>query len=122
MDKEQALNNFWNRFGWTAYDENTVPDNAEYPYITYNVSTGNVNNSISLYAQLWDRSTSWKRVVSKSEEIAEYIGYGHHVESFDDGYIYITMGNPFAQRMSEPGDDKMRRIYISVNVEFLCKY
>ena len=38
MDKYQAINEFWNRFGVMAYDENTVPDDAELPYITYGVN------------------------------------------------------------------------------------
>ena len=31
MDKFQAQQSFWSSFGLTAYDENTVPDDAEYP-------------------------------------------------------------------------------------------
>ena len=37
MDKAQALHSFWSGFGLTAYDENTVPDGAQLPYITYEV-------------------------------------------------------------------------------------
>ena len=36
MDKQQAIHGFWSSFGITAYDENSVPDDAELPYITYN--------------------------------------------------------------------------------------
>lgn len=122
MNKEQAIHKFWNSFGIPAYDENTVPDDLSFPYITYNVSTDSLGNAVTLYANIWDRSTSWKTVTEKSEEIARFIGYGYHLESFDGGYIYITKGTPFAQRMSEPGDDTTRRIYINVEAEFLCEY
>ena len=35
MDNEQAYRAFWASFGLNAYDENTVPEDAELPYITY---------------------------------------------------------------------------------------
>lgn len=122
MNKEQAIHKFWNSFGISAYDENTVPDGLEFPYITYSVSTDSLGNALTLYANIWDRSTSWERATLKAEEIAQFIGYGHHLESFNGGYVYITKGTPFAQRMSEPGDDMVRRIYINVEAEFLCEY
>ena len=37
MNKEQAIHFFWSQFGLPAYDENSVPDDAQMPYITYNV-------------------------------------------------------------------------------------
>ena len=38
MTAEQTLHSFWSSFGLTAYDENSVPDDAVLPYITYSVS------------------------------------------------------------------------------------
>jgi hypothetical protein len=122
MNKEQAINNFWNSFGIPAYDENSVPNNIEFPYITFNVSTSNINNVVSLYANVWDRSTSWKRATEIAEQIAKFIGYGHYAKKFDGGYIYITLGSPFAQRMEEPGDNLIKRIYINIEAEFLSSY
>ena len=122
MNKEQAIHKFWSSFGIPAYDENTVPDDLEFPYITYSVSTDSLGNAVTLYANIWDRSTSWEAITLKAEEIAEFIGYGYHLESFEGGYVYITKGTPFAQRMNEPGDNMVRRIYINVEAEFLCEY
>ena len=34
MTKANAIYNFWNSFGITAYEENTVPEDAIFPYIT----------------------------------------------------------------------------------------
>ena len=28
MNAQAALNSFWNGFGWNAFEENTVPENA----------------------------------------------------------------------------------------------
>jgi hypothetical protein len=44
MNKSQALQSFWESFGIPAYNEYTVPDNAEMPYITYSVIIGKLLN------------------------------------------------------------------------------
>jgi hypothetical protein len=36
--------------------------------------------------------------------------------------LYISKGSPFAQRMKEPSDDMVRRIYININAEFLTAF
>lgn len=119
MDKAQALHNFWSRFGWNAYDEFSVPDGAEFPYITYNVSTDSIGQPIPLTASLWDRSSSWETITRKAEEISDYIGYGFATEKTNDGYLYIVRGSAFAQRMNDPSDDMVKRIYLNIICEFL---
>lgn len=120
MDKGQTLQSFWSSFEWDAYDENTVPDDAQLPYITYSVSIGNIDNPVLLSASLWDRSTSWKNVSNKADEIANDIGYGGKTIKIDGGYLYISLGSPFAQRMADPSDGSaIRRIYLNLDAEFL---
>ncbi len=117
MDKWQALNTFWNRFDLVAYDENTVPDGAALPYITYMASTGEIDEPIYLTASIWYRSNSWTEVSQKADEISNYIGGGAG-ESYDGGRLWITKSIPFAQRMSEASDYQVRRILLQVNAEF----
>ena len=50
MTAEQTLHSFWSSFGLTAYDENSVPDDAVLPYITYSVSYDSFDNNVSLTA------------------------------------------------------------------------
>lgn len=121
MDKVQALTAFWNSFGIPAYDDASVPDEAQFPYITFGVSTDSLGNVVNLNASLWYRSTSWREITQKVEEISKYIGYGFRTVPFDNGYIYITRGAPFAQRMDDPNDDKVKRYYINVQAEYLCE-
>jgi len=40
---------------------------------------------------------------------------------FDDGYLYLTKGTPFIQRMPDVSDT-VKRIYINIMVEFLSAY
>ena len=60
MNKSQALQSFWESFGIPAYNEYTVPDNAEMPYITYSVSESNIGVPVSLTASIWYRMPSWE--------------------------------------------------------------
>lgn len=123
-NKWQAIHNFWNSFGWDAYDENSVDtgDNApQLPYITYSAQTSALGQILAFTGSLWDRSSSWKSVSDKADEIAQAIGYGYSIQEVEGGYLWITRGQPFAQRMSDE-DDSIKRIYIMLNAEFLTAY
>lgn len=123
MNKEQAIHTFWSGFGIPAYDEQTVPDNAEMPYITYRVVTDSIGNVCNLTGSIWYRSTSWREVSDKAAEVAQAVGqYGFTRLKLDDGYVWFTKGAPFAQRMSDPSSDMIRRIYLNVQAEFLTAY
>ena len=122
MDKEQAIYSFWSGFGIDAYEENSVPDDAEMPYITYAPQTGSIDDPVILTGSIWYRSTSWKNVSRKAQEIAEATGRGYYINKVDGGYLMITQGSPFSQHIPDPSDDMIRRIYINLNAEFLTAY
>lgn len=123
MNKEQAIHTFWSGFGIPAYDEQTVPDNAKMPYITYRVVTDSIGNVCNLTGSIWYHSTSWREVSDKAAEVAQAVGqYGFTKLKLDDGYVWFTKGAPFAQRMSDPASDMIRRIYLNVQAEFLTAY
>lgn len=117
MNKAQTINNFWNSFKISAYDVNTVPTGAQMPYITYEYVEDNFDNVVILSASLWYKSTSWVGITGKAAEIAEDIGNGKILKT-DEGYIYITRGTPFMQRLPDT-DDSVRRIYINLQVEYM---
>lgn len=122
MDKVETIHAFWAGFGWEAYDEGTVPDDAGYPRITYNIATDELGNPIAMWASLWDRSTSWSRIDQKVEEIAVAIKNMHPPAiKFDDGRVFITKGVPFAQRMVDE-DDMVRRVYLNITVEYFSAH
>lgn len=123
MDKEQAIHSFWSGFDIPAYDENSVPDGAQMPYITYNVSTGALEDVVLLHASLWYYDTSWADITHKAHEIEAAVGSeGHVIIPIDNGRIFLTQGAPFAQRMMDEADSVIKRIYINVNAEFLTAY
>ena len=125
MTKAQAIQNFWSGFELTAWDSTTVPtgDNApDFPFITYNVAEDRLGSDIALTASLWYRSSSWREIEEKASEIAQYIGSGGRTIPLDDGYLWLRIGYPYAQRMSDDSDDMIRRIYLILNAEFLTAY
>lgn len=122
MDKEQGLHSFWSGFGLPAYDERTVPTGfsaPRMPYITYEVVTDNINHPVAITGSLWYRGTSWQQITEKQHEIENAIGYGGKIITLDRGYLWLTRGAPFAQRMGDDTDDSVRRIIINLMVEYL---
>lgn len=119
MNKDQALHSFWSSFGLVAYDEQTVPTGATAPYITYEVATDRLDEPVSLTASIWWRSMSWVEINQVRDAIALRLSNGGQTIKLDDGYLWITPGSPFSQRMDEPSDDAIRRIILNVQAEFL---
>lgn len=117
MDKMQTLHSFWSGFGLKAYDENTVPDGAVLPYLTYSAASANFDEPVMVSSSLWYRSMSWLDISQKADEINDAIGVGGVTIPFDGGMLWIKRGTPFAQRMSDE-DDTIRRIYLNVEAEF----
>ena len=121
MDKAQAIHQFWSSFGLTAIDEQSAYDTTiELPtnYITYEVQTANLGESVALTASLWYKSTSWAGITQKSDAIAEFIGWGGKLYPIDNGYMWIKQGFPFAQRMAVE-QDNIRRILMNISVDYL---
>ena len=119
MNKSQAIHNFWSSFGLTAFDENTVPTGTQMPYITYNVSLDELDHPVSMSASIWYRDPSWASVTEKSIEISDKLKNGGETIPLDEGYLWIVKGHPFMQRMNDPNDDMIRRIYINIMAEYL---
>ena len=119
MNKYQAINKFWNQFGVKAYDETTVPDDVELPYITYSVSTSDFDNMVVGSASIWDRSTSWNRVTEIEQSINNVMSKGGSMISYDGGGLWIVKGNPWSQRLSNDSNRDIRRIVLSVTMEFM---
>lgn len=121
VSKEQAIHSFWSEFGWKAYDENTVPDNAMAAnnghYLTYSVPVAGFDEPVTATASLWHRSTSWADISAKSEAIYDAIGMGGVIRHYTGGAMWVKRGRPFAQRMPDE-DDTIRRVYINVEIEY----
>ena len=119
MTNAAAIYQFWSGFGLTAYEENTVPDDATFPYVTYQLLTDCFAREIQLTASLWYRSESWTAINAKTEEISQRISRGGKIISCDGGAIWLKRGQPFAQSMGDESDDLIKRKYLNITAEFM---
>ena len=118
MTKASAIYRVANSFKIPAYEENTVPIDATFPYITYQLVTDSFGNEVAMTLSLWYRSSSWLEINEKAEEISKAIGRGGVFIPCDGGKIWIKRGTPFAQNMGDESDDLIKRKLINITAEF----
>lgn len=135
MNKQQAYNAFFSRFGVFAFEENTVPTDdvfakliesgnikSKFPYITYQVITDSLDHAVFPTASIWDKGSSWERADLLANTIAEYTQNNAPTIRLDDGRMFITKGSPFAQHQQDEADTDIRRIILTFGVEFFTEY
>lgn len=122
MTKAAAIYQFWSGFGLAAYEENTVPEDAVFPYVTYQLVTDSFDREVAATASLWYRGESWTAINAKTEEIAQHIGLGGKIIKCDGGRIWIKRGHPFAQNMGDESDDLIKRKYLNIVYEFFTAH
>ena len=119
MDKWQALQSFFSSFGLTAYDESSVPESAQLPYITYQAAVDSLDSPVVLTGDLYYKSTSWTEISQKADEINDALKNGV-IMPLDIGFLWLVRGSPFAQRINEDSDT-LKHIYIVLMGEFLTE-
>mgnify|MGYP006988836968 CR=1 FL=1 len=106
-----ALYSFFSGFGLPAYPEYIVPDDAQLPYITYQLQETDWRANTTIYARVWYRSTSLTEISAKVDEIAAAVGEGLSIPT-PNGCVMLTRGTPFMQYMPMEGDDTLRVMYL----------
>lgn len=114
-DTAKALYQFFSSFGLPAYTEYSIPDDAQLPYITYQLIEPDWDDAATFYARVWYRSTSFVEVNAKADEIKAAIGEGKSLPT-DHGAIYLSKGSPFLQYMPFEGDDTLKVVYLLINI------
>lgn len=134
MNKQQAYNAFWGSFGVLAFEENSVPDDrtiqaliasgaakSKYPYITYQVLTDDLGNTVYPTASIYDKSTSWETADLLANTISTRIQAMGTIK-LDHGRMFVTKGSPFSQHFgNDTNDDTIKRIVLNIRVEFLTE-
>lgn len=114
----QALSTYYNSFGIEAYHEMTVPDDAQYPYITYNLQQNTLGEHGTHYVQVFDRSTSNASIIAMADKITKDIGTGKMLEC-EGGYVCLRPGFPLVQILvdEQSGGPTVRRAYINLQID-----
>ena len=121
MTAEAALYSFLSGFGVPAYASTSVPDQAAFPYITYDLVVGEwMGVEVNVPVNVWYRTESEALPNAKVREMSSVIGAGGVTVPCDGGMLWVKKGSPWAQAMTVEGeDDKVKRRYVNINVEFL---
>ena len=108
----KALHSFFSGFGLPAYAEYSVPDEAQLPYITYQLTESDWRDQSSLYARIWYRSARLTEVNAKADQIRAAVGECASIPT-DTGALYLYPGSPYAQYMPMEGDDTLKVVYLN---------
>lgn len=121
MTPEAAIQDFLEDFGYDVYAATSTPDDAAFPYITYDLVVGDWDGGeINMPVNLWDRTDSEAKLNAKVREMSEAIGLGGLTVPCDYGMLWIKKGAPWAQAVRVEGEDeKVKRRYVNINIEYL---
>lgn len=122
--KAAAIQGFLSGFGVPAYAAASVPDDAAEPYLTYALVDGAWGDGeVAMEVNLWYYGDGEAAPNAKVQEISKAIGIGGTYIPCDGGAIWIKRGSPFAQSVSDgTGDDKVKRRYINLDLEYITPY
>lgn len=119
MTQEAALQQFFSSFGIPAYPAEDVPDDAVFPWLTYELITGAWGDEAGITVNLWYYGSSNIPINLKAREIGLVIGMGGKLIRCDGGAIWIKRGTPWCQTVRDDTNDNVKRRYINVTAEFL---
>lgn len=126
MTPEAAIYGFLNGFSIPAYASSSVPDQTSpewqgFPYITYDLVLGEWGQpEVNMPVNVWYRTDSEALPNAKVREIGERIGMGGVLLHCDGGVLWVKKGSPWAQAVTVEGEDeKVKRRYVNINIEFL---
>ena len=119
MTKGAALQAFFGGI-MTAYAASAVPDDATFPYLTYDLITSAWGDSeVGLTVNMWFRTTSEKEPNAAVDKLSKAIGLGGVQLPCDDGIIWLKRGSPWAQSLTDETDKTIKRRYINVTAEYI---
>lgn len=122
MTPAAAVYNFMAGFGIPAYAATSVPGDAEFPYITYELSVDDFwGGEVALAMDIWYRGDSEAGPNAKAREVSKAL-IGRNCIPCGGGGIILKKGSPFCQSMGDPADDKIKRRHINLTAEFITSF
>lgn len=120
MTKEAALHSFFNSFSIPGYPSSAVPEDAVFPWLTYDLTTSAWDGGeVGLTVNLWYYTTDEAPPNAKARELSERIGMGGIMVSCDGGGIWLKRGSPWCQNLRDDADPNIKRRYLNITAEYL---
>ena len=120
MTPEAAFQSFLEGFGIPVYASTSTPHDAEFPYMTYDLVVGGWQaGEVNVPVNVWYRTDSEAEPNAKVQQISSALYLGGCTVPCDGGMLWIKKGSPWAQAMRVEGEDeKIKRRYVNINVEY----
>ena len=106
----KGLKKFFSQFG-TAYIETSVPESAEFPYITYKCGSEDWKNKALISCSIYSKSSSYVELSEIAERILDSARDGAII-NVEGGYLCIYLGEPEFQIVPNT-DYNIRQGYIN---------
>lgn len=120
MTKAAAIKQFLDSFGMPAYPTSSVPEDAELPFLTYELTVAAWEAApVGMTVNLWFYTTSEKVPNDKAQEISEAIGHGGKVLACEGGYIWLKRGEPWCQSLRDESNANIKRRLLNLTAEYL---
>ena len=121
MTRDKALHAWFSQF-LTAYPASSVPEDAVFPWLTYELVTGAWNSGeIGLTVNLWYYTEGEAAPNAKAQEIADAIGMGGVMIPYDGGAMWLKRGTPWCQNVKDDADPAIKRRYLNLSIEYLSQ-
>lgn len=119
MTPEAAVYTFLSGFSIPAYASSSVPDQAQFPYLTYDLVLGEwEQGEVNMPVNVWYRTESEATPNAKVREISQAIGRSGVTVPCDGGFLWLKKGSPWAQSVVVDGEDeKVKRRLLNVSIE-----
>ena len=102
MTKDKALHAWFSQF-LAAYPTSNVPEDAVFPWLTYELITGSwESGEIAMTVNLWYYTESEAVPNAKAQEIADAIGMGGAFVPYDGGPILRHHAEPRFSQLPPP--------------------
>lgn len=121
MTKYEALHSWLSQF-MTAYPTSNVPEDATFPWLTYEPVVGAWGDGeLNMTVDLWFYTKSEAVPNAKVQEIADAISMGGVFVPYDGGAMWIKRGSPWCQNIRDDSDSNIKRRYLNLSVEYLSQ-
>jgi hypothetical protein len=119
MTQEAAIYQFLSGFAIPAYASASVPDQAQFPYLTYDLVLGEwEQGEVNMPVNVWYRTESEAAPNAKVREIGAAIGRSGVTVPCDGGFLWLKKGSPWAQAVTIDGEDeKVKRRLLNISIE-----
>lgn len=120
MTKGEAIHRWFNGFGIPFYPASAVPDDAIFPWGTYELTVDTwEGGEVGITVNLWFHTSDEAQPNAKAQEISNAIGSGGVTIPCDGGFIWLKRGSPWCQSLHDETDANIKRRYINITAEYM---